>query len=64
MSILQNSWNIDKLDAYATALFNQPKEMLWDYCDTFGISVIAVEKDASLIEKNTDTLHLKSLKFL
>jgi len=64
MTIIQNGWNIPMLDAYATALFNQPKENLNRYCDTLNLSLIAIEKENHIITKNLDTLALKSLQFL
>jgi len=63
MTLLQNSWNIDKLDAYATALYNQPKAKLEAYCKALNLSLIAVEKNDNIIDISSDTLALKSLGF-
>lgn len=64
MTIIQNSWNIDMLDAYATALYNQAPEKLQQYCQHLHISLIAVDTHANIITHNLETLKLKSLQFL
>jgi len=64
MTLLQNSWDIEFLDAYATALYNQPVENLNAYCDSLNLCLIAIESDAHIIKLNLEKLKLKSLQFL
>ena len=63
MTLLQNSWNIDRLDAYATALYNQAVPALQGYCNTLNLSVIAIEPHANIVKINLDRLNLKSLQW-
>lgn len=56
MTLLQNSWNIGFLDAYATALYNQPVKNLNAYCKSLNLSLIAVESDAHIIKINLEKL--------
>ena len=63
MTVLQNSWDIEMLDAYATALYNQPIQHLDNYCQALNLSLIAIECDANIIKINLDRLDLKSLQF-
>jgi len=64
MTILQNSWHIDMLDAYATALFNQPESQLSALSSTLNIALIAIDTQQKIIQKNMNTFTLKSLQFL
>ncbi|MDQ7047499.1 MAG: FAD:protein FMN transferase [Sulfurovum sp.] len=64
MSILQNGWQIEMLDAYATALFNREKDTLEQHCERLNLSLIAMDNSSQIIKNNIDTLDLKSLKFL
>ena len=63
MSILQNGWNIDLLDAYATASFNLPLDEIHKIKKNLGIALLIIQKDATISLLNHDILNLKSITF-
>lgn len=64
MTLMQNSWNIASLDAYATALFNQAPHVLSTFAKENKLSVLAIDKQNQMIEENIGNIVLKSLQFL
>ena len=64
MTLMQNSWNIASLDAYATALFNQAPQALSTFARENELSVLAIDKQNQIIEENIGNIVLKSLQFL
>ena len=63
MTIVQNGWNIDMLDAYATALFNQAPEKNITLAKALNIAMITTDTHAITSLFQTDKLHLKSITF-
>lgn len=63
MTILQNGWNIDLLDAYATALFNQELSQSTRMADMLNIAMITIDTDANLTTHKTENLNLKAIEF-
>ena len=63
MSILQNGWNIDFLDAYATACFNLPLDEIEKIKERLNIALLIVDKDATVSFVHDDILDLTSLTF-
>ena len=64
MTLMQNSWNIASLDAYATALFNQAPQTLRSFAKKNNISLLAIDKQNQVIEENIGNIELQSLQFL
>jgi thiamine biosynthesis lipoprotein len=64
MTILQNGWNIDYLDAYATALFNQPPENIRQMADTLDIAMITIDNHTLTSLYQTQKLDLSSIAFI
>jgi len=64
MTILQNGWNIDYLDAYATALFNQPPENIRQMADALDIAMITIDNHALTSLYQTQKLDLSSIEFI
>jgi len=64
MTLMQNSWDIASLDAYATALFNQASHTLNPFAIEHRLSVLAIDKQNQIIEANRENIMLKSLQFL
>ena len=63
MTILQNGWNIDSLDAYATALFNQAPSHIRQMADALDISMITIDNHAMTSLYQTQKLDLTSIEF-
>lgn len=63
MTILQNGWNIDLLDAYATALFNQELSQSTRMADMLNIAMITIDTAANLTTHKTENLNLKATEF-
>ena len=64
MTILQNGWNIDYLDAYATALFNQPPLELKEMGEKLDLSIITIDKKVIVTPYEIEKLNLSSITFL
>ena len=64
MTILQNGWDIDYLDAYATALFNQPPSHIRQMADALNISMITIDNHAITSLYQTQKLDLTSIEFI
>jgi len=64
MTILQNGWNIDYLDAYATALFNQAPKHNITLAKKLDIAMITTDNDAITSLFQTDSLDLKTITFV
>lgn len=63
MSILQNGWNIDRLDAYATACFNLPLYEINKLKDSLNIALIIIDKESTVNLMNLSTLNVESITF-
>ena len=61
MSIIQNSFDIDLLDAYATAMFNSDLDSIHSYAKKLDFSVILIDKDAGCSMINTKKLLYRSM---
>jgi len=64
MTILQNGWYIDHLDACATALFNRAPENITQLADALNIAMITIDKHALTSLYQTQKLNLSSITFL
>jgi len=64
MTILQNGWDIDYLDAYATALFNQSPKHGREMADALNISMIYIDNHAITSLYQTQKLDLTSIAFI
>ena len=62
MTVMQNGWNIDKLDAYATALFNQKTEKNIALCKKLNIAIISTDTQAVTSFCQLDILNLKDIE--
>ena len=63
MSILQNGWHIDQLDAYATAYFNRPLHKIEKLKNTLGIALLIIDKSNTITLMNQDILDVESITF-
>ena len=61
MTVLQNGFNIDMLDAYATAMFNNGPEYVKDFSKRLNLATITVDKDASITLNNINELNCRSI---
>ena len=64
MTILQNGWSIDYLDAYATALFNQTPSHNRQMADALDIAMITIDNHAITSLYQTQKLDLTSIEFI
>ncbi len=63
MTLLKNGWDIDQLDAYATAFFNQTQKTNIEYCTKRDISMITIDTKAVTSLFQTDKLNIDSITF-
>ncbi|PTB83715.1 hypothetical protein C9926_01465 [Sulfurovum lithotrophicum] len=63
MTILQNGWNIDYLDAYATALFNQSPENNISLAKKLNIAMINIDNQALTSLFQIEKLNLTAITF-
>ncbi|MDQ7084182.1 MAG: FAD:protein FMN transferase [Sulfurovum sp.] len=63
MTLLQNGWKIDYLDAYATALFNQAPSTLEEISQNLNISLITINTQAMVSLYHLKDLEIEGLKF-
>ena len=61
MSILKNGWDIDLLDAYATACFTLPLKKIEKIKETLGIALLIVDKNRKISLLNDEILDLKTI---
>ena len=64
MSVIQNGFNIDMLDAYATAMFNKDSEYVKTFCENSGFAVISVDKKTNISVNNIRDVKLNSIELL
>ena len=63
MTILQNGWNIELLDAYATALYNlSPQKLIQEYVQ-LNIASISIDRLGNITLNNTTTLKINNITF-
>lgn len=63
MTIIQNGFDIDMLDAYATAMFNKERDYVKDFSKRLDFATISIDKDANISMNNIRNLDLNSLEF-
>lgn len=63
MTIIQNGWNIEMLDAYATALFNQTEDKNIILAKELNLSMVTTNKHALTSLFQIDKLQLKHITF-
>jgi thiamine biosynthesis lipoprotein len=61
MTVLQNGFNIDLLDAYATAMFNNAPDYVKNFSKKLNFSTITVDRDASITVNNINDLNCRSI---
>jgi hypothetical protein len=59
--VLQNGFNIDMLDAYATAMFNNDPEYVRNFSKKLNFSTITVDREASVTLNNIKDLDCRSV---
>ncbi|MDQ7042165.1 MAG: FAD:protein FMN transferase, partial [Sulfurimonas sp.] len=64
ITILQNGFDIDMLDAFATALFNKDSQYIREFSKKRNIGIITIEKDSNLVFTNTNNLGISSIELL
>lgn len=62
LTILQNGFEIDMLDAFATALFNKETKYIQDFSKTRELSSISIDKASNISFNNIKELHLSSIE--
>lgn len=63
MTILQNGWNIDYLDAYATAFFNQDIHQNRQMSKMLNVAMIVIDTHAITSLYQVDQLRVSSIEF-
>ncbi|MCJ7765946.1 MAG: FAD:protein FMN transferase [Thiovulaceae bacterium] len=63
MTVLQNGFNIDLLDAYATAMFNNDPEYVKSFSKKLNFATITVDREASITLNNINDLNCRSIMF-
>jgi len=64
ITILQNGWNIDMLDAYATALFNQPHQEMHTLAKKLKLSTITINNTKEIMLSSLDALKLEKVTLI
>ncbi|MDF1877722.1 FAD:protein FMN transferase [Sulfurimonas sp. SAG-AH-194-L11] len=64
ITILQNGFDIDMLDAFATALFNKDVQYIQEFCKKRNIGLIIIDKDSNMIFNNISSLRISSIELL
>ena len=62
MTVMKNGWDIDLLDAYATALFNMRPDALSLVAQNLDVALLTVEKEGDIRYINARSLHLLKLE--
>jgi len=63
MSVIKNGFDIDLLDAYATALFNQNPSEVQQFSKKEKITTILIDQDGSVIINNLEASRIQKLEF-
>jgi len=63
MTIMQNGWNIDKLDAYATALYTLPSTQLIQEQKSLGIASIHIDHAGTISMNNSADIQVEAITF-
>lgn len=63
MTIIENSFDIDMLDAYATAMFNKDLDYVKRFSKKLNFSTISIDKDSNILLNNIRNLKLESIEF-
>lgn len=64
MTIIQNGFGIDMLDAFATAMFNSGYDVLKSMAATHRFALVAVDRDGSSLLYNHSSADLESISFV
>jgi len=64
MTLIQNGLGIDILDAYATAMFNNPLESLKKFAKKQNFASISIDKQNDIVFTNMQSIRLKSIEVL
>jgi len=62
MTLLQNGFEIDILDAYATAMFNKDTEYVKNFAKKEKFAAITIDKDSNMTFYNTKSLQLNLIE--
>ena len=63
MTIMQNGWNIDKLDAYATALYTLPSTQLIQEQKSLDIASIYIDHAGTISMNNSADIQVEAITF-
>jgi len=63
MSVIQNGFDIDMLDAYATAMFNKNFDLVKSFAKKFNFATISIDKESAVLLNNIRDLKLNSIEF-
>jgi len=64
MTVLQNGFEIDILDAYATAMFNKDRDYIREFSKKMAMATIIIDKDSNMILNNTKELKFNSIELV
>lgn len=64
ITVLQNGFEIDMLDAYATAMFNKDANYIRAFAKKRDVGVITIDKDSNMVFNNTSELKLNSIELV
>lgn len=64
LTVIQNGFEIDMLDAYATAMFNKDSDYIRNFSKKRAIGTILIDKDSNMILNNTSKLKLDSVELV
>ena len=62
MTVMKDGWDIDLLDAYATALFNIEPTTLSSMAQQLEVAILVVEKNRDIRYSNAEKAHLSKLE--
>ena len=64
MSVIQNGFEIDMLDAFATAMFNRDISYVREFSKKNNLATVIVDKDSNIIFNNIRDLKLASIELV
>lgn len=64
MTVLQNGFDIDMLDAYATAMFNKKSDYVREFSKKRALATIVIDKESNITLNNIKELELNSIELV
>ena len=62
MTLLQNGFDIDRLDAFATALFNRDEQYIREFSKANKLATIVIDKNSNIVLNSVKNLNLNSIE--